>query len=516
MATPTNFYKNSAYAYAREFDLSSVLDNLHAYRLATGAAAAPEVAGRDKEPGSFEAAQKVETTKRSTSRHQHDSRRRREGKHYHPYCQLTTAARNSVDCITQLETHGQSSREVAMPELESMGHWNQSKVSQGRATSVMGFDPYNMKSDEEVPLKVGRVELQKPDTIGSSIFGFDPQQESSSDEDSKISTHTKHADDLCPLPVESSTEEVVVKRRSDQRFAAPGEPTCAICGRFGAYICDETEDDVCSLECKHELLQQQAEAHAQAAAEAGTSFVAPVTPVGALQLPETEIDKWDYKKHRWTYRHSSLSTFRCWKCKRPGHLPDDCVVTMAIPAPSPANPTLYQIPVEQKRREVCPRAELRALYKRCKQIGAVANSSTCGKCGTRFNLAFCLDCSKSFCDSLGHLTQHLQENPSHRQLYSFKMQRAVKCCNGLCPVVDMRKLFACNSCMTKAFDKYYSMYNATWEGGGLKMIINAVCCDDHFDWHRMNCPHADVEESGFLLSKDGSDLYRSQLSEFLF
>ncbi len=45
-----------------------------AYRLATGAAAAPEVAGRDKEPGSFEAAQKVETTKRSTSRHQHDSR----------------------------------------------------------------------------------------------------------------------------------------------------------------------------------------------------------------------------------------------------------------------------------------------------------------------------------------------------------------------------------------------------------------------------------------------------------
>ncbi len=35
---------------------------------------------------------------------------RREGKHYHPYCQLTTAARNSVDCITQPETHGQSSR----------------------------------------------------------------------------------------------------------------------------------------------------------------------------------------------------------------------------------------------------------------------------------------------------------------------------------------------------------------------------------------------------------------------
>jgi hypothetical protein len=64
--------------------------------------------------------------------------------------------------------------------------------------------------DEEVPLKVGRVELQKPDTIGSSIFGFDPQQESSSDEDSKISTHTKRADDLCPLPVEVCTGVVCI------------------------------------------------------------------------------------------------------------------------------------------------------------------------------------------------------------------------------------------------------------------------------------------------------------------
>ncbi len=66
--------------------------------------------------------------------------------------------------------------------------------------------------DEEVPLKVGRVKLQKPDTIGSSIFGFDPQQESSSDEDSKISTHTKRADDLCPLPVEVCTGVVCITR----------------------------------------------------------------------------------------------------------------------------------------------------------------------------------------------------------------------------------------------------------------------------------------------------------------
>lgn len=40
----------------------------------------------------------------------------------------------------------------------------------------------------------------------------------------------------------------------DQREALPSEPKCTICGRYGEYICDETDDDVCSLECKQSLL----------------------------------------------------------------------------------------------------------------------------------------------------------------------------------------------------------------------------------------------------------------------
>lgn len=45
-------------------------------------------------------------------------------------------------------------------------------------------------------------------------------------------------------------DEQVVERSADQRAARPGEPTCVVCGRFGAYICNETDRDVCSLECK--------------------------------------------------------------------------------------------------------------------------------------------------------------------------------------------------------------------------------------------------------------------------
>ncbi|XP_073065303.1 DEAD-box ATP-dependent RNA helicase 41 [Primulina eburnea] len=46
----------------------------------------------------------------------------------------------------------------------------------------------------------------------------------------------------------------VKERCWEQRQALPGEPLCVICGRYGEYICDETDDDICSLECKKRLL----------------------------------------------------------------------------------------------------------------------------------------------------------------------------------------------------------------------------------------------------------------------
>lgn len=48
--------------------------------------------------------------------------------------------------------------------------------------------------------------------------------------------------------------EKVKERSQDQRLALPGDPKCVICSRYGEYICDETDDDVCSLECKQILL----------------------------------------------------------------------------------------------------------------------------------------------------------------------------------------------------------------------------------------------------------------------
>ena len=51
-----------------------------------------------------------------------------------------------------------------------------------------------------------------------------------------------------------SDDELVVSYSKDQRWPLPGEPVCVVCRRYGAYISDATEDDVCSLECKARAL----------------------------------------------------------------------------------------------------------------------------------------------------------------------------------------------------------------------------------------------------------------------
>uniref|UniRef100_H0VCB7 Probable ATP-dependent RNA helicase DDX59 n=1 Tax=Cavia porcellus TaxID=10141 RepID=H0VCB7_CAVPO len=51
-------------------------------------------------------------------------------------------------------------------------------------------------------------------------------------------------------------EEPVKSFSKTQRWPEPGEPVCVVCGRYGEYICDQTDEDVCSLECKAKHLLQ--------------------------------------------------------------------------------------------------------------------------------------------------------------------------------------------------------------------------------------------------------------------
>lgn len=60
----------------------------------------------------------------------------------------------------------------------------------------------------------------------------------------------------CSANESNPSADEVKLRCWDQREAEPGEPRCVICGRYGEYICDETDDDICSLECKNTVLER--------------------------------------------------------------------------------------------------------------------------------------------------------------------------------------------------------------------------------------------------------------------
>lgn len=49
----------------------------------------------------------------------------------------------------------------------------------------------------------------------------------------------------------TSLPESIIKCSSDQRSAHFGEPVCVVCSRYGEYVCDATDEDVCSLECRN-------------------------------------------------------------------------------------------------------------------------------------------------------------------------------------------------------------------------------------------------------------------------
>uniref|UniRef100_A0A1X7TXZ4 RNA helicase n=1 Tax=Amphimedon queenslandica TaxID=400682 RepID=A0A1X7TXZ4_AMPQE len=51
----------------------------------------------------------------------------------------------------------------------------------------------------------------------------------------------------------SSNEEdevPVIQHSREQRWPLEGEPVCIVCSRYGEYVLDETDEDVCSIECK--------------------------------------------------------------------------------------------------------------------------------------------------------------------------------------------------------------------------------------------------------------------------
>ncbi|XP_036058885.1 probable ATP-dependent RNA helicase DDX59 [Onychomys torridus] len=100
------------------------------------------------------------------------------------------------------------------------------------------------------------------------------------------------------------SEEPVKSFSKTQRWAEPGEPVCVVCGRYGEYICDKTDEDVCSLECKAKHLLQVKEEEESLKAS---------SPQRAASQPEPPLDAfYVYKEHPFivTLREDQIETLK--------------------------------------------------------------------------------------------------------------------------------------------------------------------------------------------------------------
>ncbi|KAK6935191.1 Zinc finger, HIT-type [Dillenia turbinata] len=377
MGSRTNFYKNPSISYKRDFNLSSVLQNLRAYNIATGNASP-----FDKPP--------PEPTHEAS-----DNRKRRRHER-----------------LLQPPEPNRKVQEHDGP----MSHQDYIKKRRQR-----GFN-----------------------------FGSKSGDKSISDlEEKQVSSNLDQADAV--------TERV--KSRIEQRFPLPGEPICVVCGRYGEYICNETDDDICSIDCKTELLKGRIVDALQKPSNEHSLVVASSGPKGISEIPMTGEDTWDYDRHRWSRRRSSLCTYECWKCNRPGHLAEDCLV-------STSNAQSQEALGQNKFNHIT--RNLLGLYKRCHQIGKNSSAANCNACRSSLSLAACLNCSAILCDNAGHLNEHVMAHPSHQQYYSFKLKRLERC--------------------------------GTFDNLG----------------HRINCLSADVDGSAYIIQKHRQGNKHVQLSDFIF
>jgi ATP-dependent RNA helicase DDX59 len=120
----------------------------------------------------------------------------------------------------------------------------------------------NSESSVVEQLKVENVENQIGQVSEMNIQGSDSQQ----------------------VQTDVEQEEPVKKYSYQQREAYTGEPTCVICGKYGEYICDETDHDVCSLECKKAVIERvkNGEIIQQSSSEETSSKISVQTPISGL------------------------------------------------------------------------------------------------------------------------------------------------------------------------------------------------------------------------------------------
>lgn len=115
--------------------------------------------------------------------------------------------------------------------------------------------PSESSSEEASKFREAELDIKEISVSETDSLPVEGHIEPQTSLDSPVAV-TEEKNDNCSL-----VEEPIKSFSRTQRWPEPGEPVCVVCGRYGEYICDQTDEDVCSLECKarHLLRVQEQE-----------------------------------------------------------------------------------------------------------------------------------------------------------------------------------------------------------------------------------------------------------------
>ena len=103
----------------------------------------------------------------------------------------------------------------------------------------------------------------------------------------------------------SEVDEPTVELSCEQRKPNEGEPVCIICGRYGAYICDTYEVDICSKECKSIYHAKNTESSIR------SHLLQKPCSSKITKIPKTEITVTNYSKDQKIALPIELSCVHC-------------------------------------------------------------------------------------------------------------------------------------------------------------------------------------------------------------
>ncbi|KAL0312894.1 UNVERIFIED_CONTAM: putative ATP-dependent RNA helicase DDX59 [Sesamum radiatum] len=225
---------------------------------------------------------------------------------------------------------------------------------------------YRKEADFSQPYQELTADMLESSSSALNLVGYESETSSSECEEDRgdpqdSEEQLNSSNGIQYFPITDSTDEADrIKMRTEQRYPAPGEPVCVVCRKYGEYICNETNDDICSTECKAEILQS---IKFQQKPQNGQLLVEPFSARRCtLEVPESGGDTWDYDRNRWSKKRSGLCTYECWKCQKPGHLAEDCLVSVPHCESSPAGEAYNHVAVQNKSNTIS--RDLRDLYRR--------------------------------------------------------------------------------------------------------------------------------------------------------